>query len=362
MQESVKISSELSSKILSVGPVYVNHRGGVGAVIEVYSHYYDTFNFLASHRNGSAIFKSSLFFISLFRLTGILLTNRKIKLVHIHGASYGSFYRKFVVFLISKFIFRKAIVYHVHGGGFQIFYERQKGLSRRMIRFLMSRADVVICLSQSWRKYYEDNFKIKKLIVLPNIIDYPEISERQNNANGLTFLFLGLVGKAKGIFDLIEVIVKNKEQYRGKMKLLIGGNGETALLKDLIKKHKLEELVEFLGWITDDRKIEVLNGCDVFILPSYNEGLPISVLESMSYGKAIISTKVGGIPEIVHNGENGLLIDPGNLDQLENALNFFIEHPDTLAGYGRASVLMVRKHMPEEVIKELENIYKSVLK
>jgi glycosyltransferase involved in cell wall biosynthesis len=145
------------------------------------------------------------------------------------------------------------------------------------------------------------------------------------------------------------------------MKLLIGGNGEIEHLKDKIKKHKLEELVEFLGWITNTRKIDVLNSCDVFILPSYNEGLPVSVLESMSYGKTIISTNVGGIPEIVRHGENGLLINPGNLEELKNAIDYVFLHPEKLPEYGKASEQIVRKHLPGEVIKELRAIYESVL-
>ena len=111
--------------------------------------------------------------------------------------------------------------------------------------------------------------------------------------------------------------------------MYIGGNGEIQRLKELINKHNIEDIVEFLGWISSMEKAIILNSTDVYILPSYNEGLPISILESMSYGKAIISTNVGGIPEIVRNKENGLLINPGELKQMEQAIDFFLENPDT---------------------------------
>jgi glycosyltransferase involved in cell wall biosynthesis len=81
----------------------------------------------------------------------------------------------------------------------------------------------------------------------------------------------------------------------------------------------------------------------------------------MSYGKAIISTKVGGIPEIVRNKENGLLINPGDLEQIKQSLNFFLENPEKIEEYGVVSEQKVQKYLPNSVLKELEEIYKSVL-
>jgi glycosyltransferase involved in cell wall biosynthesis len=344
-----------------IGPDYHKHRGGVGAVIEVYSRYFEVFNFIESYKVGSFLFKSYVFSLSLIKLFLTLFSNRNIKIVHIHGSCNGSFYRKFIISVICKYLFRKIIIYHIHGGGFKIFYEKSNILVKRLINTLFSTADIVICLSQSWMEYYKQNFKIKRLIILPNIIDYPIKTEDSAKTNLITLLFLGLICEAKGTFDLIEVIAKNKEQYRARIKLLIGGNGEVQHLRDLISKHSIEDIVEFLGWISNKEKADVLNNSDVYILPSYYEGLPISILESMSYGKAIIATNVGGIPEIVRNKENGLLINPGDLEQIKQAIDCFLENPGLIRVYGATSEQMVQKYLPRAVIKELEDIYKSVL-
>ena len=146
----------------------------------------------------------------------------------------------------------------------------------------MAKADIVLCLSQSWVEYFGQNYNIKRLEILPNIIDYPLLNEQHARSEAIIFLFLGLICKEKGIFDLIEVIAENKEQYTGKIKLIIGGNGEIQHLRDLINKYHIEDIVEFLGWISSNEKSDVLNNADVYILPSYHEGLPISILESMS--------------------------------------------------------------------------------
>jgi len=347
LKSQIKISSDISSNILTVGTDYHNHRGGVGAVIEVYNQYYEVFNFIATHRPGSSIFKIYIFILSLFKLIIALISNKKIKIIHIHGASYGSFYRKYIIFIISKYFFRKKIIYHIHGGGYKDFYKESNIVSKRLIRNLLSKADVVICLSQSWVEYFEQNFRIKRLIVLANIIDYPVLNEYSARKDIITFLFLGLICKEKGIFDLIEVIGKGQEQFRARIKLLVGGNGEIQHLRELIKKYQIEDIVEFLGWISSVEKASVLNNSDVYILPSYHEGLPISILESMSYAKAVISTKVGGIPEIVGNNENGLLIDPGNLEQIKQSLIFFIENPKKIEEFGVISAQKAQKYLPQ---------------
>ena len=234
-------------------------------------------------------------------------------------------------------------------------------LLKRMIRTLIGNSDAVICLSQSWYDYFQQNYKTKKLLVLPNIIDDPEIHGGIKKNNEITFLFLGLVCEEKGIFNLVDVIADNKEKYRNKIKLLIGGNGKTKQLTDLIKKNQLEDMIEFLGWIDNKKKIIVLNKADVYILPSYIEGLPVSVLEAMSYGMAVISTNVGGIPEIVKNKENGLLIEPGNLKQIEESMDCLLENPELIKLYGNVSRQRVQKHLPDPVVEQLINIYQSVL-
>ena len=100
---------------------------------------------------------------------------------------------------------------------------------------------------------------------------------------------------------------------------------------------------------------------DVFVLPSYNEGLPISILEAMSYNLPIISTKVGGIPEILKNEYNGYLINPGDLIALENAISALINNPSKRKLQGKRSGEIVKSFLPEQVIRQLDYLYKELL-
>jgi glycosyltransferase involved in cell wall biosynthesis len=353
--------NNVSQRILTIGPDYHNHRGGIGAVLEVYNKYFEQFKFLASFKVGSSFYKSYFFIGSILKLIPLLIFDRKIQIVHIHGASYGSFFRKFFIFLLAKYIFRKKVIYHIHGGGFAYFYLNSNLIFRKMIKIFIEKSDAIICLSESWKNFYLKNFRPKKIFITPNIIDYPIISKIEEKCEITTYLFLGLICDAKGIFDLIEVIVKNKENYSNKIQLIIGGNGQIDKLNNIIKEHSLEGLVEFVGWISNKVKNSWLQKADIYILPSYKEGLPISILEAMSYGQAIISTNVGGIPEIVIAKKNGILIEPGNLAEIEAAINFFIENPNKIQIYGQESKLIAKKHQPDLVISELLTIYQLLL-
>lgn len=362
MPANNKIPLELASKILTVGPDYRNPRGGIGVVIRFYSNNFEIFKFISTYKYGSGISKVFGFLRALFQIFFKLLSDRKIKVIHIHGASYGSFYRKFIVFLIGKYLFRKKIVYHIKGGGYQTFYNKSYRLSKRFIKLFLRKADVIICLSQFWMEYFNSTYKTKELIILPNMIDYPEKQKIDKSPEVITFLFFGLITEAKGIFDLIQVIAANKNKYRGKIKLLIGGNGKVEKLLSLIKENEIEDIVVFLGWVNGEKKVNALNRADVYILPSYIEGSPVSILEAMSYGLPIISTKVGGIPELVKNKENGLLIDAGNLEQIEMALDWFVTSPELLGKYGAISEQLVQKHLPAAVLKKLIDVYQLALR
>ena len=133
-------------------------------------------------------------------------------------------------------------------------------------------------------------------------------------------------------------------------------------LQSIINECGLSKIVRFEGWVSGDKKVELLNNTDVFILPSYTEGLPISILEAMSYRLPVISTPVGGIPEVVRDGENGFLIKPGDKDALHNAIVRLANDEELREKMGNISYSKVQPHLPEIVAKELEDIYKKLVK
>ena len=160
---------------------------------------------------------------------------------------------------------------------------------------------------------------------------------------------------------MIDIIQKNKSELAGKAIFRVGGNGETEKLQQRIKEYGLDNIVKFEGWVSGEKKQGLLRNTDVYILPSYNEGLPISILEAMSYSKPILSTTVGGIPEIVDAG-NGILIEAGNKEQLWQSIQSFIHFTDEeLTAMGTNSLKKAKPHFPESVFKKLNILYEQLV-
>ncbi len=352
-------------QVFFIGPQYKNYQGGIGAVLATYARQIKNFKFISSYDAHYKLPRNIIYFVgTFFRIFWRLITDRSIKIVHLHGAARGSFYRMFFIFILTKYIFRKKIIYHLHASEFKEFYKESSYWVKKSVQHLMEKSDVIICLSHYWYQYLNTHFTIKKLCILNNPIHPPSngIQRKIKKNAKLNLLFLGIIGKRKGVFDLLKVLSENQAFFKEKLTLTIGGNGETSKLKNFIRKNSLEDWIHFEGWVNDERKHQLLSNSDVLILPSYNEGLPIAILEAMSYGLAIIASNVGGIPEIVKNDENGFLIEPGNIQQIEDSLKKLIKTPSVIPVMGESSKSKVKNHFTSNVLTRLGEIYCEVLK
>jgi glycosyltransferase involved in cell wall biosynthesis len=129
----------------------------------------------------------------------------------------------------------------------------------------------------------------------------------------------------------------------------------------MIRQHKLEDIVFFEGWVSGEKKTTLLQESDVYVLPSYFEAMPLSILEAMSYGLPVIATTVGGVPEIVKNGKNGFLITPGDKKELAKSIKMFLHDMSLLRAYGETSSCLVQPYFAKNVLPKLEKIYNGLL-
>ena len=343
-----------AKNILTIGIDYRVVRGGVAAVENVYSTFYQPFNHVTTTVTNGQVKKLLVLCKAILQFLYWMLFHPEIKIVHVQGSVGASFWRKAIFIYIAKF-FHKKVVWHMHAGRFAVFYQQH----RYAVRKVVNKSDVIIALSEYWKEYFKNEFPTKRVEIIKNVISAPRVHKQQTGY--FTLLFLGLLGKNKGIYDLLECIRDHKVEFQGKLKLYIGGNGEIEHVKQLIKEYGIADIVIFEGWVSGDKKIELLNKSDAYILPSYKEGLPISILEAMSYEMPIISTPVGGIPEIVSNGENGYLVEPGNKEDIYKAIMSLLNDADLRNRMGRISLSRVGEHLPEYVEKQLETLYDSLL-
>ena len=344
--------------VLFIGP-HFNLKGGIVTVLKVYKNNIRDFNFFSSTFFSNKIIGTLFFPITIIYFLFYLLIKPSIKIVHIHGSSRGSFFRKRYFFKISKFFNRK-VVYHIHGGEYISFYKKSSEKIKLKIENMINTSDAVIVLSSEWKSCFLKYFSQKNIYILNNIVKFQEPIER-NIGKKLNLLFLGALTHKKGIFDLLNVIAKNKRYFSNNLTLSIGGNGESQKIKNFIEKHQLQNIVTFYGWVEQKTKTELLLKSNIMILPSYYEGLPITLLEGMSFSMPLISTNVGGIPRILINNKNGKVIHPGNEKEIYEAIRFFIENKNLLNQYGKKSYEIVQDFFPEKVLQDLINIYEKVI-
>lgn len=362
MDSQILISKNLSDQVLMLGVYYKHHApGGMAAVIQYYERYFAVLHYICTWKDGSKLIKLYYFITAYFNCILRFCFNPKIKIVHIHTAADASFWRKSIFIRLAK-SFHKKVIVHVHASRFKDFYNENN--RKNTIIKNLQRADILIVLSQSWKEWFTNiGISQTKIVVLNNIVDYPQIDDRKKDIDGkVNLLFLGEIGQRKGVFDILQALSIYKSFLKNKVEFRIGGNKKEEELLLYIQNNGLQNFVHFEGWVSGDEKVRLLNWADIFILPSFNEGLPISILEAMNYGCAIISTPVGGILEIVHDGENGIIVQPGNIMMIGDAVKKLVYSPIVVRQMGDKSRIMVRRFLPDAVFQKLNNIYESLLK
>lgn len=282
-------------------------------------------------------------------------------IVHVHSAADGSFYRKTIYTYLTKALGKK-LVFHIHGSNFEAFRERSER-NAKIVRKALNRADAIVVLSEQMKGLVAKFCDNPNVWVLPNPIVIPTEEEKasyQRRNDKVNLLFMGEIGPRKGIYDLVQALATLPEDCRSRLLLHVCGNNEIEKLKQVVNDLKLQDCCIVHGWTDGEKKKEFFSTSDVYILPSYAEGLPISILEAMAYSMPVISTEVGGIPEIVRTGVNGYLIQPGDIGELARSIEELVRDPEKRQVYGATGRRLVQKHDLESVLDELAEIYKAL--
>ena len=202
---------------------------------------------------------------------------------------------------------------------------------------------------------------LKQVVVFPNPTELPAQIPDRTDTSSIKLGFFGRVGSRKGTFDLIKAFAQIPDALKGKAELIIAGDGDIEEARRLAQTLNLENSIQFLGWIDSQTRDKLLADIDVFVLPSYNEGLPMALLEAMGWGLPVIVTPVGGIPELITSTENGLLINPGDVQKLSEAMQKLIESESLRLSLGNAARETVTPFDIKTYCSQLYEIYDSVL-
>ncbi|MGG4036977.1 glycosyltransferase family 4 protein [Heyndrickxia ginsengihumi] len=356
-----------TNKILMVGSS-TKVKGGMTTVVESFLNYdfKDEFKivYIPTHiENTNTFYKLLFFFISLLRIVYNLLFNR-IRIVHMHMSERGSFKRKYIIYKIAKF-FNKIVITHSHGAEFKEYYDVVNAKQKSKISELLRESDLVITLGERWSEIIKNIEPNSKTCILRNAVNIPAESNMIIEKDCYNILFLAVLIKRKGILDLINssaLIIDELKKFNKEVKFTIAGDGELLNESiDLVTQLGLKENFYFLGWVDNKKKAELLRKADLFILPSYNEGLPLSIIEAMSYGVPIISTNVGSINEAVICGRNGFLIKPGDTKGIKNAITKLLTKGDISQFSEESRVLAEERFDNNKYFDRIKLIYSNLL-
>lgn len=354
------VKKDLSKKVLMIGEYFKNNApGGMAAVLASYDLYFEEMKFIPTWKDGGMLTKIWYAIYSYVVFVWKMLTDRDIRIVHIQGAAFASFERNIFFVRLGKW-FGKKVIMHMHCADFASYYD-PSGHKQRILD-VMNACDMFFVLSDQWAEYFESiGVKRDIIVVLNNTIAPPVVKQVEKAEDKVKLLYLGIIGQRKGVYDLLKVLESDKERYSNTLELHIGGNQEEEKIKATIAEYGIGNFVTFEGFVKGEKKVNDLNWADIFILPSYNEGLPIAILEAMSYGMPIISTNVGGIPVVVKTDVNGKLIEAGDLKAIKASIDYYIDNREAIKTHGEGSKEMVKPFLPETVFETVNELYKSLM-
>jgi glycosyltransferase involved in cell wall biosynthesis len=250
------------------------------------------------------------------------------------------------------------------------YYTLRRPRAQQLLRVLTRLADRVTAVAEPVRGFLEDTVGLpaSKLITIQNGVEVhryeaaiPHDREEWDLKN--SDVIIGCVGRLspeKGHAVLLRAFRKVISRHPLARLALIGDGEERERLQHLAAELRIGNLVRFLGLRADVP--EVLAACDLFTLPSIQEGFPMVILEALAAGKAVIASEVGAIPDVIRHGATGMLVPPGDADALADALCLLIEDEGARQRLGQSGRELVREAYDfERTVGQYDDLYQSVL-
>jgi glycosyltransferase involved in cell wall biosynthesis len=283
-------------------------------------------------------------------------------LLVVHVSSGLSFYRKSWYLLVGHWL-RIPMVLHIHPAHFSVFYAVGPDWRRAWIRQVGRWSARIIVLSDLQRESFLQVFPGEKLVVVRNPVNTRlyAIAQEERRPAPRQILYLGWIVREKGVYDLVAAMPTVLQEFPDAT-LLFAGPKEVDRLCKLIAECGLEGSMRALGWVEGAERLRLLHSSRLLVLPSYSEGVPNVILEAMASRLPVITTPVGGIPSIVTDGVNGLMVRPGDIEGIAEAMCHLLrddQECERLAEAGYREV--VEKYDTEVIAAQLREVFMQVL-
>ena len=241
----------------------------------------------------------------------------------------------------------------------QCIYEQHCcAVRKKLVRSIFDRAVRVIVLSDTWKTWLESISNNRHIVTIHNPVLLPPAPAPERPATDtVQLLVLGRLGQRKGSYDLLAAVAKIAPNFPT-LQLNLAGDGELEQVAARARELGIASQVNVLGWVRGSDKAQYLQTANIYLLPSYNEGLPMSVLEAMAAGLPIITTPVGGIPDAVSDGVEGFLVAPGDVDALAARLTQLLLDQALMQKMGESARRKIENSFSvEAILPRLETLY-----
>jgi glycosyltransferase involved in cell wall biosynthesis len=279
-------------------------------------------------------------------------------IVHAHGQRAGLF----TAFAARKYV-RKIYTEHNFDDTYQLKNPINNFIQKRILKAVCRRYDLIIAVSEAVKKYLVSHrfAESNEVVVMPNGIDlsyWLGLKKKHKIETANRHPVIGTVGSLvapKGQKYLIQAFAQFTKKYPLARLEIIGDGPERQNLQTLVSEMMLSKNVSFLGSQKDVAPI--VSKWDIFVLPSVSETFGIVILEAMALGLPVVATKVGGIPDIIDNGKNGLLVESKDSIALCRAMEKILDHPALAAELKRNGEKRIADFDIKKIVENIENIY-----
>jgi glycosyltransferase involved in cell wall biosynthesis len=291
----------------------------------------------------------------------LMCLRRSFTPCHVNLAPHGSTLRK-SFYCAACDVLGIPYVIHLHGSNYHEFFAAGGRARKAFIRRLFRRAAHVIVLGDVWQRFvmFEIGVPRDKITVVPNAVPGPDVIEPRLRQSPPVILFLGIVGERKGVDVLLDALAA-PDLAPLAWSAVIAGDGEVERYKARAGALGLADRVTFSGWCGTQVVRTLLQQAGILVLPSRAENLPLSLLEGMAYGLCPVVTPVGAVPEVVDDGNNGLLVPIGDAKALSTALTAVLASPlkrTRMADAARATYL--QRYDVQQYPQRLGEVYRKV--
>lgn len=368
--------SKIKPKIL-IGPVNKYNKGAVPTINRAFINgLSDKYNFLPFYmsrkygktEHASLNMVNLLYFFKDYTVWIIKILIFKPDLVHYPITSYWNLEKSLLFLLTAKFLGVKKVVGHLHGGAFDLFWGKLNPLRKRTSVKLFGKLDSIIVASYYWKKFIDNNGIKVTVNVVNNPIDgdfEKRMSKLHSGNNNGKILFVGSLGKRKGVYDIIEVCKSINRQFTITAVGSEERKNDLHKIRNLIKEFKLSTKINIIESekMKLEEKVNFFGNSEIFLFPSYNENFPLVIIEAACAGLAIITTRVGALPEFFEHNKSVIFVEPGNIEQIKNAIVDLLNNPEKRKRLGKeARKVFLEKLSREKIMKSLDNVYQSVLR